>query len=64
MLVGLHVLIFNLLLPHLTPVESTLVLLAIDILIVAVTGYLAAKSSPDSIEEEAKIVRIQAGWRK
>ncbi len=59
-LVVLHVLLWHVLLRWLTPVQSTLVVLAVDVVIAAVFGFLAMKDTPDPIELEAKQIRHQA----
>jgi len=59
-LVLLHVVAYHLMVPQLTPLVASLILLAFDILVAAVLGYLALSNKPDSIEDEAKMIRQQA----
>ncbi len=59
-LILLHVVGYTALVPSLTPLEASLVLLAIDVVIAALFGVLAARGAPDAIELEAKLVRDQA----
>ncbi len=59
-LILLHVVGYTALVPSLTPLEASLVLLAVDVAIAALFGVLAARGAPDPIEQEAKLVRDQA----
>ena len=59
-LVLLHVVGYNAMVPSLTPLEASLVLLALDLAIAAGFGVLAARGGPDAVEQEAKLVRDQA----
>ena len=59
-LILLHVLGYQLLRGALGPVGSTLVLLAVDLVIVIVCGILALRSTPGSVETEAEEIRRQA----
>jgi len=59
-LILLHVVGYTAMVPALTPLEASLVLLAIDVAIAAVLGTLAARGAPDPVEHEAKLVRDQA----
>ena len=59
-LVLLHVLAYNLLVPHVTPVVASLILLAVDLVIAGVCGMMALNSKPSAIEEEALAIRKQA----
>lgn len=59
-LVLLHLVAYHLMVPQLTPLVASLILLAFDILVAAVLGYLALSNKPDSIEDEAKMIRQQA----
>jgi len=59
-LILLHVVAYTALVPSLTPLEASLLLLAIDVAIAAVLGILAARDTPDPVEQEAKLVRDQA----
>ena len=59
-LVLVHVLIWEILLRWLTPVQSTLVVLVLDVIIAGVCGFLAMRNQPDSVELEAKRIRQQA----
>lgn len=58
--VVLHVIIYNLLVPHLTPVQASLVLLAIDLVLAGVSVLLARRDRPDAIEQEAQQIRQRA----
>lgn len=59
-LILLHVVGYTAMVPSLTPLQASLVLLAIDVVIAAVFGILAARGAPDAVEQEAKLVRDQA----
>jgi len=59
-LVLVHVLIYNVLRLWLSPVVSSLILLAIDVVAAGLLGFLAMRSTPDAIETEALAVRRQA----
>ncbi len=59
-LVLLHVVAYHAMVPQLTPLVASLILLAFDILVAAVLGYMAVSDKPDSIEDEAKTIRQQA----
>jgi uncharacterized membrane protein len=59
-LVLVHVLIYNVLRLWLSPVVSSLILLAIDVVAAGILGFLAMRSTPDAIETEALAVRRQA----
>ncbi len=59
-LVVLHVVGWHALQPRLTPLQASLVVLAVDLVIALVLGVMAMRNSPDSIELEAKAIREQA----
>lgn len=59
-LVLLHVVAYNAMVPRLSPLVASLVLLAVDVILAAVLGYLALSNKPDAVEEEAKMIRQQA----
>ena len=59
-LILLHVLGYQLLRRGLGPIASTLVLLAVDLVIVIVCGVLALRSAPSTVEREAEDIRRQA----
>ena len=59
-LVVLHVVIWHLLAGHVSPVIASLILLAIDAVVVAIFGVLAMRNVPDAIEQEALAIRQQA----
>jgi len=56
----IHLLAYNLLRLGLSPVVSSLILLAIDVVAAGVLAYLAMRNTPDPIEAEASAVRRQA----
>jgi hypothetical protein len=56
----LHVLAYELLVRVVTPVQDSLILLAVDLIIAGVLAYLALSNKPDAIEQEALQVRQQA----
>lgn len=58
--VTLHVVAYNLLVPSLTPVQASLVLLAVDLVLAGVFALLARRDRPDVLEQEAKQIRQQA----
>ncbi len=55
-----HVVLYQLLVRIVTPVLAALILLAFDLIIACVLGYVAVGSKPDAIETEALMVRKQA----
>lgn len=59
-LVLLHVVAYNAMVPRLSPLVASLILLAADVILAAVLGYLALSNKPDAVEEEAKMIRQQA----
>lgn len=58
--VVLHVVLYHLMVPRLTPFQASLVLLALDLVVAGVFAYLAMRDTPDPIEEEARLIRQQA----
>ena len=59
-LVLLHVLAYNLLVPHVSPAVASLILLAFDLVVAGVCGLKALKSVPGLVETEALAIRKQA----
>ena len=59
-LILLHVLGYQLLRDAFSPVVSTLILLAVDLVIVIVCGVMALRSTPSAVEKEAEDIRRQA----
>lgn len=59
-LILLHVVVYQLLRGLLAPVPCTLILLAVDLVVVVVCGILALKSVPGAVEIEALAIRRQA----
>jgi len=59
-LVSLHVVGYDLLASHLSPVVSALIVLVVDLVIAGIFGALAMRDSPDTVETEALEVRRQA----
>jgi len=59
-LVLLHVVAFHALVSNVSPLVASLILLAFDLLVAAILGYLAMSNKPDAIEDEAKMIREQA----
>lgn len=59
-LVALHVVGWHLLAGYVTPVQASLILLVVDVVIMAVFGVLAMRDTPDAIEQEALAIRQQA----
>jgi hypothetical protein len=59
-LIVLHVVGWNALQPRLTPLQASLVVLAVDLILTLVLGFLAIRNAPDPIELEAKAIREQA----
>ncbi len=59
-LIVIHVLIWNILASYITPTQASLVLLVLDAVLMAAFGFLALRSTPDPIEEEARGIRAQA----
>ncbi len=56
----LHVVAYNAMVPHVSPLVASLILLAADLILAAVLGYLAIRNKPDAVEDEAKMIRQQA----
>ena len=52
----LHVVAYNAMVPGLSPLVASLVLLAFDLIVAAVLGYLALSNKPDAVEDEAKMI--------
>jgi predicted ferric reductase len=59
-LVLLHIVGYNIMVPDLSPLQASAVLLGVDVVIAVIFGILAARGAPDSVEIEAKLVRDQA----
>ena len=56
----LHVVAYNAMVPAVSPLVASLILLAADLILAAVLGYLALSNKPDAVEDEAKMIRQQA----
>ena len=56
----LHVVAYNAMVPRLSPLVASLIILAVDLVVAAVLGYLAFSNKPDAVEDEAKMIRQQA----
>ncbi len=56
----LHVVVFYLLVPHVSPLIASIILFVFDLVVAAVLGSMALSNKPDSIEDEAKMIREQA----
>ncbi len=56
----LHVVAYHAMVPQLSPLVASIILLVFDLVVAAVLGYLAMSSKPDTIEDEAKMIRQQA----
>ena len=56
----LHVVAYNAMVPAISPLIASLILLAVDLIVAAILGYLALSNKPDSVEDEAKMIRQQA----
>ena len=59
-LVLLHVVAYHAMVPAVSPLVASLILLAFDLIVAGVLGYLAMSNKPDAIEDEAKMIRQQA----
>ena len=59
-LVLLHVVAYNIMVPNVSPVVASLILLAVDLVIAGVCGLKAFKSVPGTVETEALAIRKQA----
>ena len=59
-LVLLHLVAYNAMVPRLSPLTASLILLAFDLIVAGVFGYLALSNKPDAVEDEAKMIRQQA----
>ncbi len=56
----LHVVAYNAMVPRVSPLVASLIILAVDLVVAAVLGYLAFSNKPDAVEDEAKMIRQQA----
>jgi len=56
----LHVVAYHAMVPQLSPLVASIILLVFDLVVAAVLGYLALSNKPDMIEDEAKMIRQQA----
>lgn len=56
----LHVVAYNAMVPRISPLVASLIILAVDLVVAAVLGYLAFSNKPDAVEDEAKMIRQQA----
>ncbi len=56
----LHVVAYNAMVPAISPLVASLILLAVDVILAAILGYLAFSNKPDAVEDEAKMIRQQA----
>ena len=56
----LHVVAYNALVPWISPLFASLILLAVDLVVAAILGYLAISNKPDAVEDEAKMIHQQA----
>lgn len=59
-LVLLHVVAYHAMVPNVSPLVASAILLAFDLIVAGVLGYLAISNTPDAIEDEAKMIRQQA----
>jgi hypothetical protein len=59
-LILLHIVIYQALVPYLPPLGRSAILLGIDLLIAVVCGAMAMSNTPDAIEVEAKLLRDQS----
>ena len=59
-LIVLHVVIWHLLVGYVTPVQASLIVMVIDVVIAVALGVLALRNTPDSVEQEALAIRQQA----
>lgn len=56
----LHVVAYNAMVPGLSPLVASLIILGVDLVVAAILGYLALSNKPDAVEDEAKMIRQQA----
>ena len=56
----LHVVAYTAMVPNVSPLIASVILLVFDLVVAAVLGYLAMSNKPDAIEDEAKMIRQQA----
>ena len=56
----LHVVAYDAMVPAISPLIASLILLAVDLILAAILGYLAISNKPDAVEDEAKTIRQQA----
>jgi hypothetical protein len=56
----LHVVAYNAMVPRVSPLVASLILLVVDLIVAGILGYLAIRNQPDAVEDEAKMIRQQA----
>lgn len=56
----LHVVAYDAMVPAVSPLIASVILLAVDLIVAAILGYLALSNKPDAVEDEAKMIRQQA----
>lgn len=56
----MHVVAYNAMVPGLSPLVASLIILGVDLIVAAILGYLALSNKPDAVEDEAKMIRQQA----
>ena len=56
----LHVVAYNAMVPQLSPLIASLIILAFDLVVAGILGYLAMSNKPDAVEDEAKMILQQA----
>lgn len=59
-LVLLHVVGYHAMVPGLSPLAASAILLGVDLVLAGILAYLGGRDSPDTIEVQAKLIRDQA----
>lgn len=60
MLAVLHIVLFEVALLWLSPLLSAVAVLVLDLIITGILAALAIRGTPDAVESEAKLIRMQA----
>ncbi len=59
-LILLHIVAYQALMPYVSPIAGSAILLGVDLLIALICGAMAMSNTPDNIEVEAKLLRDQS----
>lgn len=59
-LVLLHVVAYHAMVPRLSPLVASIIILVVDLVIAGILGFLGSRDAPDDIEIQARMIRDQA----